>query len=201
MSNHLYFHSPFSETYVYQRKDRALLVSFILEELKVCAKSHTNTWHFSLSSFCKQVYDAPLNRLLEHVKLLPYAFPDFLKEGIELQESLSLLRDFLTYRCFFTPEEYLQKLFVLLDPFIQECKQEEHFVFFLLKNYDLIKTLSPKNYLLDLFYSVYPEGLDTLETNLCDHFYKKGFSSHLLTIAERMKQLSSQEETCESTSC
>ncbi len=201
MSNHLYFHSPFSETYVYQRKDRALLLSFILAELKVCAESHTTTWHFSLSSLCKQVYDAPLNRLQEHVKLLPYAFPMFRNEGIELQETLSLLRDFLIYRCFFTPEEYLQKLFVLLDPFIQECKEEEHFLLFLLEHYDHIKTLTPKNYLLKLFYSLCPEGLGALETNLCDHFHKKGFSTHLLTIAERIKQLSAQEAICESTSC
>ncbi len=201
MSKQLYFHSPFSETYVYQERDRALLLSFILSELNICAISLTSTWAFSLSSLCEKTYDAPLNRLQEHMRLLPYAFPMHKKEGLELQEMISYLTSSLLYRCVFVPEEYLQKLFILLDPFIQECKKEENFLFFLLDHYSEIKALSPINYLPKLFHSLYPEGLSKLQTILCDHFHKKGFTAHLLTIAERIKQLPSQKAIHESSSC
>lgn len=193
MSNHLYFHSPFSETYPYQEKDRALLVSFILSELNICAASLTSEWTFSRLSLREKAYDAPLHRLQEHIRLLPYAFPQHKKEGIELQETLSYITSCLLYRCAFTPKEYLQKLFVLLDSFIQECKQEKNFLFFLLDHYHEIKALTPLHYLPKLFYNVYPEGLNKFQTSLCDYFHKKGFTAHLLTIAERIKQLPTEE--------
>lgn len=201
MSGRLYFHSPFSETYAYQQRDRGLLISFILSELEICARSLTSTWAFSLSSLCEKMYDAPLNRMQEHMRLLPYAFPQYKKEGLELQEMISYLTCSLLYRCFFSPEEYLKKLFVLLDPFIQECKLEENFLFFLLDHYSKIKSFTPLHYLPKLFHHLYPEGLGKLQKNLCDYFHKKGFTAHLLTIAERIKELPSLEALDASSSC
>jgi hypothetical protein len=193
MSNHTYFHSPFSETYPYEEKDRALLICFILSELNICATSLTSTWIVARSSFHEKAYDAPLHRLQEHIRLLPYAFPKHKKEGIELQEALSYITSRLLYQCAVTPQEHLQKLFLLLDAFIQECKQEKNFLFFLLDRYHEIKQLTPTNYLPKLFYNAYPEGMKKLQTSLCDYFHKKGFTAHLLTIAERIKQLPPQE--------
>jgi len=200
MSKHLYFHSPFSETYLYEERDRSLLLSFILSELEICSTTMTNNWTFSLSSLCEKTYDAPLNRLQEHARLLAYAFPEHKKEGQELQEMISHLTSSLVYRCFFPPEEYLQKLFILLDPFIQICKQEVNFLFFLLDHYHKIQAFTPLNYLDKLFHSLHPEGLNKLQKNLCDHFQKKGLTTHLLTIVEQIKKLPSQEGLYESSS-
>ena len=115
MSKHLYFHSPFSETYLYEERDRSLLLSFILSELEICSTTMTNNWTFSLSSLCEKTYDAPLNRLQEHARLLAYAFPEHKKEGQEhefrvYQKFLSSFldyrspfRDILIYHCLLQP--------------------------------------------------------------------------------------------------
>ena len=200
MSKHLYFHSPFSESYPYEEKDRCLLLSFILCEFEICSTTLTNTWTFSLPSLCEKTYDAPLNRLQEHARLLPYAFPEHKKEGLELQEMISYLISSLLYQQPLPAEEYLQRLFIFLDPFIQKCKQEAIFLFFLLNHYNEIQAFTPLNYLAKLFHNLHPEGLSKLQKNLCEHFHKKGLNAHLLTIAEGIKKLPRYEAIYESSS-
>ena len=172
MQAKLYFHSPFSEERIYSQTDKALLLSFAMSELFTCMKEDSKDW--ALSSYKEKTYDAPLNKLQEHVNLLLVAFPKHKESLFDLKEKVSRLIFFISRSLSFNKQDHLKELFSLLEPLIKECKEDNHFLFFLLKNQKVLASLLDPSYLPDLFESLY--GILELQTLLCDSFHKKGFT-------------------------
>jgi len=181
----LYFHSPFSEERNYSQKDRALLLSFALSELFACMKESPKNW--ALPSYKEKTYDAPLNKLQEHATLLVVAFIDHKESLFELKEKISRLIFLISRSLAFNEKDHLKELFFLLEPLIKTCGDDEHFLFFLLKNQKELASLLDPTYLPDLFEELY--GLLELQILLCDSFHKKGFTGLIPQITVLFQDL------------
>ena len=187
MIGKLYFHSPFSEERIYSDKDKALLLSFAISELFACMKENSKAWICIPSSYQEKTYDAPLNKLQEHVSLLLVAFSEHKESLFEMKEKISRLIFFIARSLPFEEKDHLKELFFLLEPLIKECKEDNHFVFFLLKNQKDLASLLDPSYLPDLFEQLY--DLLELQTLLCDCFHEKGFTGLIPEIAHLFQDL------------
>lgn len=209
MRKRAYLHSPFSETTV-NKDNRFLLLQFILKELflsfTLCQKGDNepllNLQTFSSLSLSSLTKSAPLDRIQEHTTLIPFAFPFKEKESEILTHSLSNTITLLynLSKCSTPPStvssqitNYLRQMFFLLEPFVEECKNEGSFLFFLLSNHKDISLLSHPKYLPSLLNKFHPQGLPFLQEYLCDHFYKKGFSYLIPKIKFLVKQIKKSE--------
>jgi|GEM_PF-1959773 len=192
MHKRLYFHSPFSEN-AFTKTEGSLLLQFILEELflseKTCREKNFELFvppkialPFSLTLFQKT---SPLDKLREHASLLPFAFP-FKKQEISiflhaLSNTANLAYNYTTQpgkMKNFTTQiiPYIRQMFFLLEPFMEECKNEEAFLFFLFSHQKEISLLSNPLHLSSLLKRFHPKGLSFVQEYVCDHFYRKGFS-------------------------
>jgi len=187
LQQQLYYHSPFSKTTSFTEKNKALLLSFALSEIFHCTSELSKTWDHP-SSFEEKTYDAPLNILQEHSTLLLIAFPVFISSLIEFKEKTSSLIYFLRQNLSFSPKNRLKELFLLLQPLIKQCKDDENFLFFLISHYKEINWILDSSYLPSLFNELYPDS-SKLHTLLCDHFHKKGLTRLLPEITFLLNQL------------
>lgn len=205
MRKRAYLHSPFSEATINQ-DNRSLLLQFILKELflshSLCQTSNEKPLlrlqTFSSLSLSTLTESAPLDRIQEHATLIPLAFPFKSVETEIFTHSLSNAVTLLynLSKCS-TPSEtfssqianYLRQMFFLLEPFIEECKNDGSFLFFLLSNHKDISLLSHSKYLPSLLKKLHPEGLSFIQEYICDRFYKKGFAYLIPEIKSLVKQI------------
>lgn len=209
MRKRAYLHSPFCEETISQ-DNRFLLLQFILKELflshALCQTSNDKPLlclqTFSSLSLSTLTQSAPLDRIQEHATLIPHAFP-FKHEETEifthsLSNTVTLIYNLSKYS---TPSEtfstqitnYLRQMFFLLEPFVEECKNEGSFLFFLLSNHKDISLLSHSKYLSSLLRKLHPQGLSFIQEYVCDHFYRKGFASLIPEIKSLIKQIRKSE--------
>jgi len=93
------------------------------------------------------------NKVLEHAGLLAYAFPGLAREAGRFLEGLHL-------PC--------QEIFVLLEPFILKCKENENLLYFLLKNQKFPGVLA-------LLEKISPQGIEKLKAAVSARLRKRGF--------------------------
>lgn len=199
----VYLHSPFCEK-IFTQDTRFLLIEFILtdlfssytlcqaleEKLLFCGQTFNA---FSLSSLTQS---APLDRIQEHSSLIPFAFP-FKKEETEifthsLSNTINLFYNLSkrnTSSKTFSSQmtNYIRQMFFLLEPFMEECKNDGSFLFFLLSHHKDISLLSHSRYLLSLLKKLHPQGLPFIQEHVCDHFYKRGFAYLIPEIKSLVK--------------
>ena len=206
MQEHLYFHSPFSKATL-QPHNAFLLLQFILEEIFLCyhicqtnCKELLPSFHlpssYSLSIFTQ---DIPIERLQEHSHLLSLAFPEHKQEIKIFLHALSNTTNLL-YNCQSSGmlekyalqiSIYFRQMFFLLEPFFEECKNEVGFLFFLLSHQKEIQLLSHPRHLSSLLRKWHPRGLSSIQENLCNHFYKRGFNyliPEIKSLIQTLKQ-------------
>jgi len=210
VSTQLYFHSPFSNNSM-QPNSSFLLLQFILEELFVCHRiCETNTKELlpsfnavsplSLAIFTQAT---PIERLQEHTHLLSLAFPDKKQETKIFLHALSNTTNLL-YNCQsnrvlekYTVQisVYFRQMFFLLEPFLEECKNEGALLFFLLSHQKEIRLLSHPRHLSSLLRKWHPKGLSSIQELVSNHFYKKGFSYLIPEIKALIRSLKQGSET------
>lgn len=204
MQKRAYLHSPFCEATVGE-PNRFILLQFILKELflshslckdlnpKVLLTKETLI-PFSLSSLTQS---APLDRIQEHSALLPFAFPNQKEELAIFSHSLSNTVNLVYNFSRFSPlpktyplevSSYLRQMFLLLEPFLRECKNEGAFLFFLLSHYKEISLLSHSKHLLSLLKKFHSKGMGFVQEKICDHFYKKGFTYLIPEVKSLVKE-------------
>lgn len=208
MQKKAYFHSPFSEITVLKGTNRFLLVQFILTEIfqsaitpedyfKGYLENSKTTSKLTLSIFLES---SPFTRLQEHAKLLPFAFPKKKVDSSTFSHVLSLAihihqtatekpaesKDFEAEL-----QNHLRQMIFLLEPFIEECKNDESFLFFLLNRHKEMALISYPGHLYSLLSKLHPKGLDSLQEHICDYFHEKGFSyliPEVKSLVELIKQ-------------
>ncbi len=209
MRKRAYLHSPFCEASISQ-DNRFLLLQFILKELflshSLCQTPNNKSLlcfqTFSPLNLSTLIESAPLDRIQEHVSLIPLAFPF---KGVETGIFTHALSNTVTLlynlgKSSILPEtfssqiaNYLRQMFFLLEPFVEECKNDGSFLFFLLSNHKDISLLSHSKYLSSLLKKLHPQGLPFIQEYICDHFYKKGFAYLIPEIKSLVRQLKKSE--------
>ncbi len=209
MRKRAYLHSPFCET-IEKHESRFLLIQFILQEIflshSLCKKENPeillSLQTFSPLCLSTLIQSAPLDRIQEHASLIPLAFPDKKDESFIFSHSLSNTVNLLYNlgKCACLPKTfssqvtgYLRQMFFLLEPFMEECKNEGAFLFFLLSRQEDIGLLSHPKYLSSFLNKLYPKGLPFIQERVCDHFYKKGFPYLIPKVKTLIKQLKKAE--------
>ncbi len=190
-------HSPFCDRTILEKNNRSLLLQFILTEIFESFSSYEklltapslapkSDYNFSLSLFQN---NAPLNQIQEHALLFPLAFQEKKIEICIFTHSLSnALHLVYNYqeKAFHTKKQktefqikitsYLRQMFFLLEPFLQECKNDEGFLFFILKHHREIVLISQPKYLMLVLHKLHPNGFFSMQEYICDHFHKRGFT-------------------------
>lgn len=189
MQERLYFYSPFSETNITEGNNRSLLLQFILTEI---LQSSLLPMEY-LDKYSSALQTAPrlppalfhetssFNKIQEHAALLPFAFPlkkiessifsHVLSTAIYLKEQRHSKKNLETDLM-----HHFKQLIFLLEPFIEECKDDASLLFFLLRRHKEITLLFYPRYLLLLLKKIHPKGLTSLGEYLCDYFHDKGFT-------------------------
>jgi hypothetical protein len=76
---------------------------------------------------------------------------------------------------------------------MEDCKEEENFLFFLLSHQQEVSELSHTGHLTSMLKKFHPKGLRFVQEYVCDHFYRKGFSyliPEVKTLIGHMKKSS-----------
>lgn len=188
----MYLYSPLSPKTVHEEPYRALLLQFILSEI-----FHANTslhkddpLEFVFSSpACFFPYDwsrevGCLNKIQEHTRLLPHAFPSLQPAITQFDAHLhSILKEVISCRqCAedLSPDTLKEDLSLLchyLQPFLAICRESENLLLFLLKNADELKELCGPSSVSTLLHQLYPEGLEQVA-----HILRKGYQSRQFDI-------------------
>ncbi len=195
------FFSPFSKSRVTEQYKSALLLQFLIDEILKTHQAHlTSTPFEQILSYDARFFpydwahtNGHLNKAEEHISLLRIAFPKFKKATTQLEKILNSLITSLkqkpSKREDFLPQG-LQNIYSLTEKLIEDCKEEENVIFFLLKNQKEIDALMGKSHLHIFLLALHPEGLTSLKEQLCDHFHDRGFFS---VIPELKKLISTLE--------
>lgn len=196
----IFLHSPFSKSNIHERNNKELLLQFILSEIfnaDIEIKNQTilqRIYFPTNSSFYPLDWSTkmgPINKLVEHSLLLTKAFPT-------QRETIQLFRHALTNATnaisnhLETPEEnfnlkltlYLKQLYLILEPLMIECKSDENFLFFLLKNQEKVHSITHSKYLINFLQKNCNDDIDTLSENICDKFHNRGFACLIPEIKE-----------------
>jgi len=187
----LFFYSPFNLKNVAEGQNRSLLLQFILSEI-FNALAAPDQMGFVLSSpACFFPFDwsyetGCLNKIFEHSQLLDTAFPELPKEveifDAHLNQLITLVEQSKKRAKelpFVTLKEHLKKLFQLLEPFMQKCRESESLILLLLENREVIEDLQA------LLLRIFPEGLDYSRNLLVQKHAKRGFTT-LVPDIERL---------------
>ncbi len=113
MHSGAFYHSPFSTKTVAAGEGPSLLLQFILSEFLLCRSCLKATEENIFTPFDWSREIGTYNKVQEHSKLLPYAFPSLAEEA----------------RCF-----AVSPCLPLLKPFVRACKASPHLLSFLHKN-------------------------------------------------------------------
>lgn len=190
-------YSPFSMRTVNEEPNRALLLQFILSELFNAkdASEKTNPLEFVFSSpACFFPYDwsyevGCLNKIHEHATLLEYAFPEFQKQTAlfrtQVDKTLSSVLQHKKRNSELDSEELLaffKELYILLQPFMLACKDNEGLLLFLLKHKKEICEIASPDTLLSLLNAMFPEGLNNLAKTVRSKYLNRGFTALIVEI-------------------
>lgn len=188
----VFLHSPFSESNVTKGNNRSLLLQFILSEIFQSKRAHENKdpvtkIFFPISSsFYPLDWSSQrghLNKVWEHCQLLKHAFPEHKEATHVFKHALVNTTTIIANHCD-TPSEnfdmqltlYLKQLYLMLEPLMIECKDDENFLFFLLKNQEIIHALTYSSYLISFLQKHTEEEIDSLCESICDSFHSRGFA-------------------------
>jgi len=190
---------PYSDIYLYSPlstktvgHNQPLLLQFILSELfyAMDADKKENPLEFVFSSpACFFPYDwcyevGCLNKISEHAELLPHAFPSLSKEITTFRVTLSEIFSKVATKK--RADEKIPKaelladlnrLYLLLEPFLISCNQSEHLLLFLVKHKEQIDELADPNTLTDLLKKMAPQGLAGAAEMMRQEFKNRGFVS------------------------
>lgn len=147
----VYFHSPFCPTAFKLENNRALLLLLIMKELTRTPAEEESK--IELLPFDWTVKASPLQKITEHLSLLPFAFPHLADLIPNLYQNLHL-----------PSQEFVS----LLEPFILEYQSNENVLLFLIQHQNRL-ALKP---LLD---KISPEGLHSLKEKIVIRFRKRGY--------------------------
>lgn len=193
----IYLYSPLTIKTIKEGQNRALLLQFILSELfyAMDADKKDDPLEFVFSSpACFFPYDwsyevGSLNKIKEHAKLLPIAFPKLNKAIISFDLHLDeVLSKVLTSKNKKEeiPKEVLSadlnELYQLLQPFIIACKDSENLLLFLIKHPEEIAQLSQPENLSSLLAKMFPEGFDNISHLIRREYKSRGFHNLLPEI-------------------
>lgn len=187
----VFLHSPFSESNVMKGNNRSLLLQFILSELFQTTRAHiskeplTKIFFPVSSSFYPLDWSSQrghLNKVWEHCQLLKIAFPEQTQATTIFKHALINTTTAIANHCD-TPTDnfdmqlklYLKQLYLVLEPLMIECKNDENFLFFLLKNQDAVRSITHSTHLLS-FFQKHCEEIDSLCESICDSFHSRGFA-------------------------
>ncbi|MBM3207000.1 MAG: hypothetical protein FJZ57_00105 [Chlamydiae bacterium] len=188
----IFLHSPFSKSNIDERNNKVLLLQFILSEIFNAESEHKNNTPLhniffpTISSFYPLDWSTkmgPLNKVVEHSLLLPKAFPEQ-KQAIKIfKHALTNTTNAISNYIDMPSENfelqlmlYLKQLYLMLEPLMIECKSDENFLFFLLKNSGKVHSITYPNYLMNFFVKNCGHNVDSLCESICDKFHNRGFA-------------------------
>lgn len=208
----VYLHSPFSTSNITEGNNRSLLLQFILSEIFHAANAHKNKEPFEKiyrpisSTFYPLDWSSQmghLNKICEHTHLLKVAFP-------KNKDSASIFKHALTNTTALIANHYdnpslsrhfeqelltyFKQLYLLLEPLLLECSDDENIIFFLLKHQKVISHLSHSKYLLTFLTKMSEEGIDSLCEQICDSFHERGFASLIPEAKSLISELKKSHE-------
>jgi len=176
--------SAFSPALLWEKRNRALLIQLIVYECVLMQRAlQTKAPARALLSADKRFspYDwassyGHLNKIGEHVLLLPHVFPEMSQAYQVLEKSLSKTLHApksaaIKTRCI----KWLPLLFSALEPFIEKCKENENLLFFLLTHKQELEAFMSSGYLRSLLLRLHPRGISDLCEKLCDNYHHRGF--------------------------
>jgi hypothetical protein len=192
MDNSVFLHSPFSETTIQKGNNKSLLLQFILSEIFRCKTAQNknediaNIFFPISSSFYPLDWASQrgyLNKVVEHSQLLKKAFAENLESVAIFRHSLTNTVTAISNHLEETIPHfdmqlslYLKQLYLTLEPLMLQCKEDENFIFFLLKNQQSIHSLTHRTYLLSFLEKHALLDIDHLCETLCDRFHSRGFA-------------------------
>lgn len=193
--------SLFSPQAIGERHHRGLLIQFILFELFEAYRAHQRqeNWEMILSLHPRHFpYDwssvtGYLNKAQEHSLLLKESFADHAK----LVRSFE--KQFLKVLAFFAKKKKaskmqsaleLQKIYLVLEPFIEICKDNENLLHFLLKNRATIDAMMHEGQLHSFLLKIHSDDLETLGEKMCDQYHQRGFFSQIPEFKMLLTELS-----------
>lgn len=186
VDKHLLAFSSFPPAMIWEKRNRSLLVQFILSELITaykCLCRHAPIKELLTSEKRFFPYDwaypyGHLNKAQEHALALSSVFPELPGPVIQFEQILSKLvsspqhkSSLMKARC----TKSLPELLLALEPFIEGCKENENLIFFLLKHKEEIDQCIREEYLHTLLLKLHPAGLRELCEKLCDNYHDRGF--------------------------
>lgn len=193
----VHHYSPFSMRTVNEEQNRALLLQFILSELfnakDASEKKDPIELVFS-SPACFFPYDwsyevGCLNKIHEHATLLEYAFPEFEHQTEKFCDHVDKILSFVMHHKKKNIElengqllAFFKELYVLLQPFLLACRENEGLLLFLLKNNNEIGEIAFPETLSSLLHAMFPEGLKRLASILRSKYQSRGFTALLAEI-------------------
>lgn len=132
------FNSPFSKDFFLHKRDKSLLLQFILREFLDIYYTNRNSdpIKFFVDPFQKKT---PFQKILDLVYFLKYAFPGLEKECTSISKYIeSLATTKLT-------DKKLIKIYQLLYPFLDVCKNDEKLSLFWTKNSKELSKIASQN--------------------------------------------------------
>lgn len=206
----VFLHSPFSEKNISEGNHKYLLIQFMLCELFKSLDSIKNKDIISYvyapgpSSFYPLDWSSQrghLNKVLEHSQLLHKAFEQH-RESISvfkhaLNNTTNLIINHLD-----TPSDnfesqlgvYFKQLFLLLEPIVKDCLEDENFLFFLLKNQEKVHSVTYPKYLNNFLQKHFGTDVESICESVCDKFHARGFANLIPEVKTAIYQLKNENE-------
>ncbi|HKZ00378.1 MAG TPA: hypothetical protein VJ112_04350 [Rhabdochlamydiaceae bacterium] len=198
-------HSPFSPQMMIEEHHRSLLLQFILNDI---FQMHSALAAKNFECLCSSAptffpFDwtypiCPLQKTREHMLLLQQAFPTakkkFLKFEKVLKKTLSLLENPKKQEVSCYLMSLLKQLFCSIEPFIENCKENENLIYFLIKNRLKIDQLMENQHLHSFLNRIFPQGLKCLSKKMSDLYYERGFQTVIPQIKALIAELEESHE-------
>ncbi len=154
---HSILYSPFSPNSAFTLRERSLLLQFFLSSLKRSAKEE----------------------LLEHISLLPFAFPeipcDMVKKNLKKLIATEIISTSLR-----------KSLCASISPFLYACREEEGLILFLLRHRQGFKKHFNVSILLRSWYA---DGWEDFITAMKARWHERGFTSLSQEVAQLVKSI------------
>ena len=205
----VFIHSPFSEKNILKGNNKSLLLQFILTDLFSSKTSQIKNETLDKiffpvsSSFYPLDWTSQrgyLNKVLEHSLLLKEAFP-------EKKESIAIFKHSLLNTTIAITNQieqksqtfdlqlslYIKQLYLTLEPIMHDCMEDENFLYFLIKNQEIISKITHESYLVSFLEKKFQEGLDSLCKSMCDKFHLRGFAFLIPEVKTSIAYLKNKE--------
>jgi len=192
--------SLFSPQAIGEIHHRGLLIQFILYEVFEAYKSYCREgkWDRVLSCHPRHFpYDwssstGHLNKAHEHSLLLKESFPNEVKQVKKFEKQFGAVLDLLAKKKISKERfiEALQKVYAMIEPFIETCRENENLLHFLLKNRETVDSLVGQGHLHAFLLRTYANDLETLGEKMCDQYHQRGFFSQIPEFKFLLTELS-----------